>query len=67
MILFGCALVYIQLISYACLSFFIYTTELHMMGLSAKMGLLHPSTDIPHVGTQKEKLGLKWTKHYRWA
>ena len=33
--------------------------------LSAKMALLYPSANIPHVGTQKDKLGLKWPKHYR--
>ena len=41
----------------------------HIRGhlLSAKMALLHLSANIPHVGTQKEKLGLKWPKHYRCA
>ena len=32
MILFGRAFFYIQLMSYACLSICIYTTEFHMMG-----------------------------------
>ena len=35
--------------------------------LSAKMALLCSSTDIPHVGTQKDKFGLKWPKQFRWA
>ena len=41
----------------------------HIRGnlLSAKMTLLRTSTDIPHVGRQKDKFGLKWPKHYRWA
>ena len=41
----------------------------HIRGnlLSAKMALLCPSANIPHVGTQKDKLGLKWPKHYRCA
>ena len=39
----------------------------HIRGhlLSAKMALLHSSIGIPHVGTQKDKFGLKWPKHYR--
>ena len=37
MILFGCALIYIQLMYYACLSVFIYTTKLHMMGKKSLM------------------------------
>ena len=41
----------------------------HIRGhlLLSKMTLLHPSADIPLVGTQKNKLGLKWPKHYRCA
>ena len=41
----------------------------HIRGhlLSAKMALLHLTADIPHVVTQKDKFGLKWPKHYRWA
>ena len=41
----------------------------HIRGhlLSAQMALLCSSTKILHVGTQKDKLGLKWKKHYRWA
>ena len=41
----------------------------HIRGhmLSAKMALLHLSADIHHVATEKDKLGLKWPKHYRCA
>ena len=41
----------------------------HIRGhmLSTQMALLCPSADITHVGTQKDKLGLKWPKHYRCA
>ena len=35
--------------------------------LSAKTALLRLSADIPHVGIQKDKFGLKWPKHYKWA
>ena len=36
----------------------------HIRGhlLSIQMPLLHPSADIIYVGTQKEKLGLKFAK-----
>ena len=37
MILLGYAFVYIQLMCYACLSIWIYTTKLHMMGKKSKM------------------------------
>ena len=41
----------------------------HIRGhlLSSKMALLCLSDDIPHVGTQKDKLALKCLKHYRCA
>ena len=36
----------------------------HIRGhlLSTQMALLHPSVDIPYVGTQKDILGLKFSK-----
>ena len=33
-----------------------------MVMLSTQMELLHPSADIPYVGTQKDILGLKFSK-----
>ena len=56
----------IMIIMYFCHHF---PLNSHIRGhlLSSQMALLRPSADILHVGTQKDKLGLKWSKYYRWA
>ena len=38
------------------------TSHIRVHLLSTKMALLRPSVDIPYVGTQKDKLGLKFAK-----